>query len=133
MKEITTKDLKESLTLLTCQNKNDGAGGWKEEWRKGPKLWASVWPILGGNGFHMKDQGGPMASQCGYIHAVPSPHYRLVIRTGMDIPPKSRFIWHLRHHSKNLLLVNMPVLIQYNRFQSMTVVEEQKWENFLKK
>lgn len=124
MKNITTRDLKESLTLLLCQKQNDGAGGWRETWTNGPKLWASLWPIMGGHGFQTQDPGGPMASHCGYIHILPPPHYHLVIRRGVDIPLKSRFLWHLRHHAKRLLLVNQPVLIQYNEFMCMTVVEE---------
>lgn len=124
MKEITTKDLKESLTLLLCHKQNDGAGGWREEWRKGPLVWASLWPIIGGDGFRAQDQGGSMASHCGYIQALPPPRYRVVIRRGIDIPSKSRFLWHLREQSKYLLLVNTPVFIQYNQFLCMTVVEE---------
>ena len=130
MKDITTKDLRESLTLLICQKQNDGEGGWREEWRKGPKLWASLWPILGGDGFHKQDQGGPMASQCGYVHALPPPRYRVVIRAGIEIRANSRFLWDLRFQSKRLCLINMPVLIQFNRFLCLTVVEEKQWENF---
>ena len=65
-----------------------------------------------------------MASHCGYVHVLPPPHYRVIMRRGIDIPAKSRFLWHLRHQSKHLLLVNTPVLIQYNQFLCMTVVEE---------
>lgn len=124
MKHIATKDLNQSLTLLRCHKQNDGAGGWQEEWRKGPQLWASLWPILGGNGFQPQDPGGPMASNCGYVHVLPPPSYRLVLRRGIDIPGKSRFLWHLREVSKHLRLVNVPVFIQYNQFMCMTVVEE---------
>src|SRR5277367_3171526 len=124
MKEITTRDLKESLTLLLPQKQNDGAGGWRDLWTTGPKLWASLWPLIGGNGFHAQDPGGPMASHCGYVPVLPPPHYRIVIRAGIEIPAKSRFLWHLRQQSKSLLLVNSPVLIQYNRFLCMTGVEE---------
>jgi hypothetical protein len=129
MKDITTKDLKESLTIMLYKKQEDGAGGWRETWRKGPKLWASLWPLMGGDGFHEQDQGGPMASQCGYGHALPLPRYRVVVRAGINIPPKSRFLWHLRHQSKQLFLVNSPVFIHYHRFLSMTVVEEKQWEN----
>jgi len=62
MKEITTKDLKEFLTLLLPQKQEDGEGGWREAWGKGPHLWASIQPLMGGDGFHKEDEGGPMAS-----------------------------------------------------------------------
>lgn len=124
MKEITTRDLKESLTLLFCQKQEDGAGGWRELWKKGPLLWASLWPIMGGSGFQVQDPGGPMASHCGHVPVLPPPHYRLIIRAGLEIPTKSRFLWHLRQQSKHLSLVNRPVLIQYHRFLCMTVMEE---------
>ncbi|MBA3814627.1 MAG: hypothetical protein H0X26_09165 [Alphaproteobacteria bacterium] len=129
MKKVTTKDLKESLTLMLCRKQDDGAGGWRENWRNGPKLWASLWPIIGGDGYHEQDPGGPMASQCGYVHTLPPPRYRVVIRAGINLPPNSRFLWHLRQESKYLLLVNSPVFIQYHRFLSMVMVEEKKWEN----
>lgn len=130
MKTITTKDLRESLTLLLYQKQQDDIGGWKEIWNKGPQLWASLWPIVGSSGFHTQDLGGPMASQCGYVHTLPPPHYRMVIRRGFEIPPKTRFLWHLRAQSKYLLLVNQPVLVQFNQFLCMTVVEETQWTNF---
>lgn len=130
MKALTTNDLKESLTIMLCHKREDGAGGWRETWSPGPKLWASLWPIMGGDGFHTEDPGGPMASQCGYVHALPPARYRMVIRAGINLPPKARFLWHLRHQSKALLLVNNPVFIQYHRFLSMIVVEGKQWENF---
>lgn len=130
MKEITTKDLKESLTLLLYQQQKDGEGGWKEKWEKGPQLWASLWPMIGKSGFHERDEGGPMASQWGYVHALPPPTYRVVIRAGIDVPLKSRFLWHLRHQSKHLMIVNRPVFIQYHQFLCMTVVEDKPWDNF---
>ena len=129
MKTFTTQDLKESLTLMFCRKQEDGAGGWQEQWRNGPKIWASLWPLLGGDGYHEQDQGGPMASQCGYVHALPPPRYRVVMRAGINLPLKARFLWHLRDQSKQLLLVNRPVHIQYHRFLSMIVVEEKPWEN----
>jgi len=130
MKTFATKDLTESLILMLCRKQEDGAGGWREKWRTGPTLWASLCPIMGGDGFHEQDPGGPMASQCGYVHAVPPPRYRVVIRAGINLPPKSRFLWHLREQTKHLLLVNSPVFIQCHRFLSMIVVEEKPWENF---
>lgn len=124
MQEMTAKDLKESLTLLLYRQQKDEEGGWKDTWKKGPHVWASMWPTLGKNGFHEKDEGGPMASQWGYMQTLPPPSYRVVMRAGIDVPLKSRFLWTLRHLTKHLLLVNQPVLIQYNRFLCMTVVEE---------
>jgi hypothetical protein len=129
MKDITTKDLKESLTLCLYHQQKDGQGGWKEFWKRGPRLWAHLWPLVLKSGFHEKDEGGPMASQCGYIHTLPPPSYRLIIRAGIEIPPKSRFLWHLRSGSKHLSLVNQPVSVQYHRFLSMTVVEDKSWES----
>lgn len=124
MQDITTKDLNQSLTLLIGHKEKDGAGGWTERWDRGPQVWASLWPLLGKDGFHAQDQGGPMASNCGYVHVLPPPHYRLIMRAGIELPQKTRFLWHLRHQSKDLLLVNRPTFIQYHRFLCMTVVEE---------
>jgi hypothetical protein len=130
MQTITTKDLKESLTLCLYQQQKDGQGGWKEFWKLGPQLWAHVWPVVPKSAFHEKDEGGPMASQCGYIPVLPPPSYRLIIRAGIEIPPKSRFLWQLRYGSKHLSLVSQPMFLQYHRFLSMTVVEDKPWENF---
>src|SRR5580692_9678277 len=113
MKTITTTDLKEPLTLLLYEKQPDGAGGWRESWKKGPRLWGFLWPILGGNGFQTHDPGGPMASHCGFVPPLPPPSYRLILRRGIDILPKSRFLWELRTTPKSLLLVNQPVSIQY--------------------
>lgn len=46
MKEISTRDLKESLTLLFLHTEEDWEGGWREEWQEGPRVWAAVWPLL---------------------------------------------------------------------------------------
>ena len=124
MKEITTKDLKQSLTLLLPEKNEDGEGGWHEVWKKGPRLWASLWPLIGKDGFHAEAKGGPMASQKGYIKALPPPCYRVIIRARTDLPLKIAFLWHLRQKSKRLLVVSSPILIQYNQFLSMTAVEE---------
>ena len=124
MKAITTKDLRESLTLLLPQKQEDGEGGWQEHWVKGPRLWASLWPIIVGNGFHNADKGGPMAAQQGYLQTLAPAYYRIIIRAGITLPAKTRFLWHLRQKTKRLLVVNTPVLIQYNHFLCMTVVEE---------
>lgn len=124
MKEITSRDLKESLILLLPHKHEDGEGGWREVWEKGPRLWASIWPLMGGDGFHAEDRGGPMASQKGYIKALSPARYRIVIRAGIDLPLKAAFLWHLRHASKHLRLASTPILIQSNRFLCMTTVEE---------
>lgn len=123
MKEITASDLKEYLTLLISQKHEDGEGGWREIWKKGPHLWASIWPLIGGDGFHQEDKGGPMASQRGYIKSLPPARYRIVVRAGIDLPSNTTFLWHFPHTARRLHLVSAPVLIQYNRFLCMTAVE----------
>lgn len=102
MKDITTRDLKESLTLLLSERHDDGEGGWREEWQRGPRLWASLWPLIG------KED---------------TPYYRIVIRAGISLPSKIAFLWHLHHQSKRLSVFSAPVLIQCNRFISMTAKE----------
>lgn len=129
MKDITTKDLKESLTLLLSQRTSDGEGGWRETWKKGPVFWASLWPVMGRHGFHGEDVGGALAAHQGYMKSLPPAYYRIVIRRRIDIPLHARFLWHLRQASKRLLLVSSPVLIQCNQFLSMIGVEE-KCESF---
>ncbi len=108
MKEITTRDLRETLTLLLPQKQDDREGGWREEWKTGPRLWASLWPVMGGNGL-LKEDGV---------------YYRIIIRAGLNLPAKIAFLWHLPQKSKRLLVVTQPLLIQYNRFLSMTAEEE---------
>ncbi|HUX80522.1 MAG TPA: hypothetical protein VMW10_12385 [Alphaproteobacteria bacterium] len=105
MKPITTQDLRESLILLLPQRRDDREGGWREEWTKGPHLWASLWPLFSAQ---QKE----------------TPHYQIVIRTGVTLPSKIAFLWNLHQQSKRLCVVNAPVLIQYNRFLSMTAKEE---------
>jgi hypothetical protein len=102
MKHITTQDLKESLTLLLPQKHDDGEGGWREEWERGPHLWAFLWPLIG------KED---------------TPCYRIVIRAGLILPSKIAFLWHLYRQSKRLSVFSTPVLFQYNRFISMTAKE----------
>ncbi|OJW50568.1 MAG: hypothetical protein BGO67_05700 [Alphaproteobacteria bacterium 41-28] len=105
MKNITTRDLNESLTLLLPQRHDDGEGGWREEWESGLHLWASLWPLIG-------------------AHAEDTPHYRIIIRAGVTLPSKIAFLWHLHQQPKRLSVLSSPVLIQYNRFLSMTAKEE---------
>lgn len=124
MKEITTRDLRESLILLISKKISDTEGGWEERWNKGPKLWASIWPLLNGNGIESADPGGPMASHQGYIKPFPPASYRVVIRADINLPLKSMFLWQLRKQTKRLLLVSAPTLIQCNRFLRMTVTED---------
>lgn len=104
MKEITTRDLKESLTLLVLKTKDDGEGGWKEEWCKGPRLWAALWPLI-------NPQKG-------------SASYRIILRAPLMLPHTIKFVWHLQRMTKRLTVIKEPVLIQYNRFYAMIAEEE---------
>ncbi|MBY0501456.1 MAG: hypothetical protein K2P93_05585 [Alphaproteobacteria bacterium] len=123
MKDITTQDLKESLTLFLSSREMDGTGGWREKWRKGPQLWASLWLLMGKDGFHDDGVKGPTAFSEGFLSSLPLARYRVTIRAGITLPPKAMFLWHLRHSRKKLLLASPPLLIQFNRYLSMTVVE----------
>ena len=123
MKDITARDLKESLTLLFAQAVQDEEGGTKDIWRKGPHLWASLWPLTTPDAFHTEDEGGPMASHLGYLKALNPARYRVFIRAGIHLPQKFGFLWNLRQEPKRLVGVNTPVFIQNNRFLRMTVVE----------
>jgi len=123
MKELTTRDLKEPLTLLLLQRQEDGEGGWKDVWKKGPHLWGSIWPILEKQRATVNDQG-PMASSQGYSHLLPSARYRVVIRAGLALPYPLVFLWHLRHQTKRLRALSSPLLIQYNKFLSLIMVED---------
>lgn len=105
MKDITTRDLRESLTLLLPHLQEDGEGGWIEEWNPSHRLWASIWPLMGAQ---KEDK----------------PFYRITLRSGILLPPRAAFIWHLHQHTKRLQIINTPVLIQYNRFLSMMAREE---------
>lgn len=105
MKEITTRDLKESLTLLLLRTEDDWEGGWREEWREGPRVWAAVWPLL-----NKQAQG---------------PAYRLTLRATITLPPQSKFLWPLLNTTKRLRVINSPSLIQYNRFLTMIAEEEE--------
>ncbi|MDZ4322751.1 MAG: hypothetical protein U1A05_01510 [Alphaproteobacteria bacterium] len=105
MKEISTRDLKESLTLLFLRTKDDWEGGWHEEWQEGPRVWAAVWPLLN------------MQAQC--------PAYRLTLRATITLPPQSKFLWPLLNTTKRLRVINSPSLIQYNRFLTMIAEEEE--------
>lgn len=123
MKEITSRDLTQSLTLLLPKREEDGEEGWKEIWKKGPHIWASLFPIMGKSGFHPEGLGGPMASHEGYLKSLPPPHYHLIVRAGIDIPSRAGFLWRLSSCTKRLMMVSSPALIQCNRFLKMTVVE----------
>lgn len=105
MKEITSRDLRESLTLLFLKRQDDHEGGWEERWVEGPQLWASLWPIV--------NEGSDY------------PFYRIIIRANLQLPTKVSFLWHFSQMSKRLLVVSAPTLIQYNRFLSMRAKEEQ--------
>ncbi len=103
MKPISTKTLTEALTLLISIRKEDGEGGWTEDWRRGPTLWAALWPL---------------------VTAQDKAQYRLVIRSGVNLPGKFSFLWPLRYATKRLVVLSKPTLIQYNQFLCMTVEEE---------
>lgn len=123
MKDITARDLKESLTLMFAQTVRDEEGGTRDIWRRGPRVWASLWPLFGKDQYHIEDEGGPMASHIGYLKTTPPARYRVFMRAGIHLPQKVAFLWNLRQGTKRLMVVNTPVLIQNNRFLSMTVVE----------
>jgi hypothetical protein len=106
MKNLSPWDLKESLTLLILQKVSDHEGGWREDWKKGPPLWGYLWPIF---------KAGPHETQ---------PHYRLVIRSGINLPKEVGFLWHLRETSKHLRAISQPTPIQFNKFLCMLTREE---------
>jgi hypothetical protein len=103
MKHITTKDLREPLTLLIPRRHDDGEGGWREEWQQGPTVWASVWPLI--------DKQDKVS-------------YRVVIRAGLTLPLKIGFLWPLHQVVKRLSVTTPPVPIQYHQFLCMTAKEE---------
>jgi len=103
MHKITTKDLKECLTLLICHRDEDGEGGWQEEWRQGPRMWAYLWPL---------------------IDKQEKALYRVIIRSGSQLPSKIGFLWPLRHSVKRLFVINPPVLVQHNQFLCMVTRED---------
>lgn len=105
MKEITTRDLKESLILLSPHIEDDWEGGRREEWREGPRVWAAVWPLIS-----TKTQ---------------NPAYRLTFRANITLPSQSKFLWPLLNVTKRLRVTNSPSLIQYNRFITMIAAEEE--------
>lgn len=115
--------MKETVTLFLPLREKDGTGGWRDNWRKGPQLWASLWPIIGKDGFYEGGPRNPMASSERFLSSLPLARYRVTIRAGITLPSKAKFIWHLRHSRKHLLLVSSPLLIQFNRYLSMIVVE----------
>lgn len=123
MKDITSRDLTQSLALLLPKREEDGEGGWKETWKKGPSIWASLFPVMGKSGFHSEDLGGQMASHEGFLKSLPPPHYQLIVRAGINIPSRAGFLWRLSSCAKRLMMVSSPTLIQCNRFLKMTVVE----------
>jgi hypothetical protein len=99
---FTSQDLTENLTLLLLKQEKDGEGGWTETWEQGPRLWASVWPLL---------------------DRQETPHYRIILRAEVAVPPRSLFLWNLRHRTKRLVPLGPPRLIQNNRFLYITVRE----------
>ena len=109
MKQITTRDLKESITLLLSQRYDDEEGGWREEWEKGPHLWGALCPLTGNKESSKEDTA----------------YYQIVIRAEINLPSKTAFLWHLHPQSKHLSVVSTPVLIQNNQFLFMTAREEE--------
>jgi hypothetical protein len=103
MHTITTKDLKECLTLLIHQREEDGEGGWQEEWRQGPRMWACLWPL---------------------IDKQETALYRIIIRSGIHLPSRIGFLWPLRHSLKRLSVITPPLLIQHNQFLCMAARED---------
>lgn len=110
MKPITIQDLREPLTLLIHQETNDGEGGFKEEWKKGPTLWAAIWPLIANQEEAPKNPA--------------IPRYRIAIRSGIQLASKVGFLWPLRYCTKRLLVTHRPVFIQNNQFLCMTAMEE---------
>jgi len=106
MKKLSPWDLRESLTLLILQKISDDEGGWREDWQRGPRLWGYLWPIF---------KAGPTEHQ---------PHYRLVIRAGVNLPREVGFLWHLQETSKRLIAITPPTPIQFNKFLCMLTREE---------
>ncbi len=103
MKTITTKDLTECLILLAPERQGDGEGGWVENWRRGPRVWACLWPLIDKQERSL---------------------YRVVVRTGIILPPKVGFLWPLRYALKRLSVISTPAPIQSHQFLCMTAVEE---------
>lgn len=123
MAPLTTKDLREHLSLLLWHRQEDGEGGWQEQWQRSLHLWGSIWPLALPHGFH-KGAHDPMMTQEGYVKNLPPLRYQLIIRAMVEIPVKSAFLWHLARTSKRLLVISKPCLIQYNRFLRMIVMED---------
>lgn len=124
MKDITTTDLREALTLLVTERVDDGEGGWKEQWKKGDSLWGAIWPLGESEGYQRENPGGPNASEGGYTKPFPPPRFRLVIRAEVELPPQVAFLWQLPRLTKRLLITSAPTFIQFNRFCRMTVRED---------
>ena len=124
MKIRTPQDLGQSLTLLHPQQQEDGEGGWREEWRRGPRLWASITPLQGGHGFHPELKREPMISQHGYLKAIPPARYRLILRAEIDFPQRFAFLWHLYRKSKFLAVISSPTVLHSNRFVQMIAMED---------
>ena len=103
MHTITRKDFTEILTLLIPDRQEDGEGGYDENWRPGPQLWAAVFPIL--------------ARQ-------EKPHYRLVVGGRLILPYKVAFLWNKGGTDKRLYAITEPWFTEHKRFLSMTVREE---------
>lgn len=102
---FTSRDLTELLTLLLLRREEDGEGGWTERWEKGSQVWAALCPVLDKQEI---------------------PHYQIVVRSDITLPPKPLFLWHLLHATKYLHVTIFPRLIQNNRFLFMTAREDNR-------
>ncbi len=98
MKELTSRDLRESLTLLLPFKKEDGEGGWIEEWQSSHHLWAFIAPLSG------LDMNG---------------RYKIYIRSEIKLPPRIMFLWHLDNKTERLQVISKPVLTHQNRFLTL--------------
>lgn len=105
MKNISLKDLRESLTLLFSHTQDDGEGGWKESWQRMKHLHGAIWPLI----------PSPKNRK---------PQYRVLIRAEYQLPSKFAFLWHLHRKSKRLVATHKPLLIHHNRFLSITTEED---------
>ncbi len=105
MQKTTLKDLRELLTLLFAQTRDDGEGGWDENWKHMKQLHGAIWPLV------------PAPKDA-------KPHYRVTIRAEYQLPKRFAFLWHGFRRSKRLIPLSKPLLIENNRFLSITTKED---------
>lgn len=107
MPKITLKDLRESLTLLLPQTRDDGEGGWEENWQRMKHLHGAIWPLTS-------------SSKEG------KPQYRVMIRSEYQLPKRFAFLWHLYRTSKRLIAIEKPTHTQNNLFVSIITKEDSR-------